>query len=331
MDRTEYSYSAKTGLITLDGFTLSDYEIDKTYEIKIETDKGFASFNVSFISSNKITFNTESVTFDYNSPEDVVKSADLGEESISRVICGTSTVVDTTYYNYSNDLKCFTLKKEFVATLWGETNVLISLTNGDEFSFIVKSNLIMLNDCEEGDKFGSGRSMFYEKGTNPLVTVEAWDGKALSYSGNGGDIFLGRSQWGLHGGVDFKADRKYVLSFQLKLDETKNPQNHTLAFRLNKNDGTIAPNDHTDNLGYVSLDFDTGTVNLDEVPSGSPLQVDFSKNEEYQFFDVKITFECVGNGMVFECMPGWNSELSDGNTVCHAWLFDNFKIIESVI
>jgi len=235
-----------------------------------------------------------------------------------------NAALDKEQWSYADNK--IVLFESWLASVSSQT-LTVCYKNGWESIILVKTNLLYFNDCENGDKYASGHdSIFKEKGSNALTTVEGWDGKALSYSGNGGDMFFGYTLWGIYGvGAQcFETGGRYMLSMQMKVDESKTPTNTSFGIRIHKNDGTLAPNTG-DTLALTWLNFTDGTYSIDDATAtDANFVVSFTKTES-GYYNLTITFTCYDSAVNLAMYPGWNGSA----TGCvYAWLFDNIKVIK---
>ena len=132
LDKTEFTVGADS--VTISSYSLMFLEVNQTYPIKIEAGGKAQEFSVKIISTSNLSLDDAAVGFDFKNPQDIVKSADFGDQTIENIRLGAKDYADPAMYSYDGSAKTLTLKKEMIMALPGTTNIMIRLSSGKEFA-----------------------------------------------------------------------------------------------------------------------------------------------------------------------------------------------------
>ena len=296
LDKTEYTYDENKETFTVSAYSLMYLELGKSYEFKLETEGGSATFNVKMVSASNLSMDTGDVVFDHSKPEDLVLKADFGEQKIENIRLGSKNYADPKQYSYSEKDKTLTLKKDLLMTLAGETNILVRLENGKEFSFNLKSTMLAYADFEDAENnavLTNNYGMFW--GT----TIEQADGKDGNHVGRihpeYDHLFVfGNHYWGAMGNVTFEKGKSYTVEFDVKPEETSSAKSMTIYLRkafesYDPRCGIDPAGEGDDVQKYFTLDFGSGSVKGE----GDKDFVTYTYDEKTGYAHVKIEFKTV--------------------------------------
>ena len=146
LDKTEYTVG--DGQIAISAYSMMFLELNETYTVKVEAGSKTQEFQVTLVSTSNVSMDESTVNFNYEAQADVVKSADFGEQTISEIRLGNRTYADTSLYTYDAAAKTLTFSKELLASLPGNTNILVRLSGGKEFSVQLCNTLLAKADFE---------------------------------------------------------------------------------------------------------------------------------------------------------------------------------------
>ena len=230
LDKTEYTY--EDGKFVISAYSLMYLELGKTYDFKLETEGGSSTFKVEMISSSNLSMNTEDVTFDYSNPEDLVLQADFGKQKIADIRLGAKNYADPELYEYSDKDKTLTLKKEMLMTLAGETNILVRLENGKEFSFNLKSTVLAKADFEDPEEIAIWKGNYGMFWDCEIAQAEEDGNHIGKVTPQYDHLFVfGNHYWGEMGNVSFEKGEAYHVEFDVKADEASAVKQMTIYLR----------------------------------------------------------------------------------------------------
>ena len=313
LDGTEYEYNAESGKLTIIEIVMLFLD-EGEHTVAISTEDGDTEFTVTLIRSIVTSFDTATVTVPVKNVKDIVKDASLTGTTI-RNVQADGTNISGEYYSYENNK--FTLKKEFLQTLSGNTVIRVNLSNTKSYEFTVSSDKLYSHDYEDGVVDTSDASIYFNGAlnTNGAITSEdCWDGKAYAASGTDGNFFIGKFWANICGGVEFESGKLYRIAFDMALDTSKAPVQKDVTFVL-KN----SPNE-----------------NDEEWREGSRVTVDLStKVVSNNSMNARVTFHDWGEGksyahIVMEFTADDTHSLLAGTITWegaeYAWLFDNMWV-----
>lgn len=252
LDKTEFSVDGST--LCISPYSLLFLEQGQTYSVRVEADNKNQQFQVKMISASNFSFDDADVCFSYEAPEDVVKVADFGTQTVENIRLGARAYADPSLYSYDAQTKTLTLKKEMLMNLPGETNILVRLSGGKEFSFNLTNTLLAYTDFENPEEIAlltGNYGMFWDAtidqvqqagGTNvgkvlldndfsqeldPTVTKNyhksSWYGATatledgwLHLTSSEHLFVFGTHYFGAYGGLQFETGKTYTVSFDLK-------------------------------------------------------------------------------------------------------------------
>lgn len=348
LDKTEFT--VKENNIRISAYCLMFLDLGETYTVKVQSSAGTTEFQVKIISTSTLYLDETPVTFDYEQPADVVKSADFGDQTITEIRMGARKYADKSLYSYDSAAKTLTLKKELLMSISGETNLLVRLSGGKEFSFTVNSTLCAkadFEDAEENALLSGQYGMFWDATVEAVADNGSFVGKIIPQYDH---LFVfGDHYWGTCGDVAFEKGASYQVEFDVKVGETSTAK--TLKLYIRKAFDSfdprcgIDPNGEGDDVQkYYTLDFSgngcTGEGNMD---------VTYTYNEATGYTHVTIRFTASSAyNSILNCNTGDNyfdgdrpGESSTGSNPVNAdnkaayeaaksvcWYFDNVTIVK---
>lgn len=348
LDKTEFTVGEKD--VRISSYSLMFLDLGETYTIKVQSSTGTKEFQVKMISTSAVSMDEETVVFDYEHPADVVKSADFGDQTITEIRVGARKYADKSLYSYDRAAKTLTLKKELLMSVTGETNLLVRLSGGKEFSFTVNSTLCAkadFEDAEENALLSGLNGMFWDTNIETVIDNGSVVGKLVPQYDH---LFVfGDHYWGTFGNVAFEKGGSYQMEFDVKVGETSTAKTLNLYIRkaFDSYDPRcgIDPNGEGDDVQkYYTLDFSgngcTGEGNMD---------VTYTYNEATGYAHVTIRFTAsTAYNTILNCNTGGNyfdgdrpGESSTGSNPVNAdnkaayeaaksvcWYFDNITVVK---
>ena len=348
LDKTEFTVGEKD--VRISSYSLMFLDLGETYTIKVQSSTGTKEFQVKIISTSTLYLDETPVAFDYEQPADVVKSADFGDQTITEIRMGARKYADKSLYSYDSAAKTLTLKKELLMSISGETNLLVRLSGGKEFSFTVNSTLCAkadFEDAEENALLSGQYGMFWDATVEAVADNGSFVGKIIPQYDH---LFVfGDHYWGTCGDVAFEKGASYQVEFDVKVGETSTAK--TLKLYIRKAFDSfdprcgIDPNGEGDDVQkYYTLDFSgngcTGEGNMD---------VTYTYNEATGYTHVTIRFTASSAyNSILNCNTGDNyfdgdrpGESSTGSNPVNAdnkaayeaaksvcWYFDNITVVK---
>lgn len=350
LDKTEYTVG--DGQIAISAYSMMFLELNETYTVKIETGSKTQEFQVKLVSTSNVSMDESTVNFNYEAPADVVKSADFGDQTISEIRLGNRTYADTSLYAYDSAAKTLTFNKELLAGLPGNTNILVRLSGGKEFSFQLCNTLLAKVDFEDSEEnaaltgsqgvFAGAKLEAVEDGTGNTV------GKLVPLYDH---IFCyGDHYWGTYGGVVFEKDMTYRVEFDVKPDEASTEKVLKLYLRkaFDSYDPRcgMEPNGEGDDVQkYAYLDFSSGNCTTEGNMTGMTCTYDEATGYTHVVIEFKTStayttiFNCnTGSNYYDSDRLGENGSFSDptnaenkaameaAKSIC--WYFDNMVVTQ---
>ena len=335
---SQYSYEG--GTFTVFAIVMEYLEPDTTSVFRLVTEGGEVEFNVSIVSTSTITMDTDDVVFDYENPVDVVKEANFGEETVDVVRIGSTDYVDEQYYDYSFDEAsgkgAFTLKKEFLSTIADSADILVRLTNGDEFLFTVTTNLMLDLDFSDPDNLnpargsGSFKPVFWGAKVTQSQDEEKW---GVVNPQQDHTFVFGTHFWGTMGTVQFKRGHAYELTFDIASPEESIFRSLTIALRQNNDQdprGAEIMNDAEEHPMSFTLDFTNGYTSY----GNTGFVVEDSYDEQTGVAHITVKFVApedqdvilnANGGQAYADSYLWSNAANDYKIF---WRFDNMLMLD---
>lgn len=307
LDKTEFSADGST--LCISSYSLLFLEQGQTYSVRVEADNKNQQFQVKMISASNFSFDDADVCFSYEAPEDVVKAADFGTQTVENIRLGARAYADPSLYSYDAQAKTLTLKKEMLMNLPGETNILVRLSGGKEFSFNLTNTLLAYTDFENPEEIAlltGNYGMFWDAtidqvqqagGTNVGKVTPQYD-----------HLFVfGDHYWGDMGSVAFEKGCTYQVEFDVKPDDASTEHSLTLylrkAFESYDPRCGIDPDGEGDDVQkYATVDFTNGVATVD-----GNMDIQCTYNETTGFTHVTVVFKTsTAYDTIFNCNTGAN-------------------------
>lgn len=349
LDKTEFSVGTDT--ITISSYSLMFLEVNQTYTVKIEAGGGVQEVPVKIISTSNVSLDDSEVAFDFKNPQDIVKSADFGDQTIENIRLGAKDYADPSMYSYDGNAKTLTFQKDLLMNLPGTTNIMIRLSGGKEFAFNVTNTLMAAADFETE---GVAGVLSAQHGIFWGSDIEIQDDGTGNYIGKMNPEYnhlfvFGNHYWGDMGGVEFKQGATYKVEFDIKPAEESTVKYVNLylrkAFESYDPRCGLEPSGEGDDVQkYCTLDFSSGTCTTD-----GNMDVTCTYDEATGFTHVTVVFKTsTAYDTIFNCdtgdlyydgdRPGETGLSSDptnaDNKAAHEaakgifWYFDNLTVIE---
>ena len=305
LDKTEFTVGADS--VTISSYSLMFLEVNQTYPIKIEAGGKAQEFSVKIISTSNLSLDDSAVSFDFKNPQDIVKSADFGDQTIENIRLGAKDYADPAMYSYDGSSKTLTLKKEMIMALPGTTNIMIRLSSGKEFAFDVTNTLLAAADFEAE---GVAGTLTAQHGIFWGSELEIQDDGTGNHIGKLNPEYdhlfaFGDHYWGNIGGVEFEQGATYKVEFDIKPAEESTVKYVNLylrkAFESYDPRCGIDPSGEGDDVQkYCKLDFADGTCKTD-----GNMDVTCTYNEATGFTHITVTFKTsTAYDTIFNCNTG---------------------------
>ncbi len=212
IDPMEYLFKADDNTITVFSTYMLYLELGD-YTFKLTTDLGSATFAVKVVNTIVTEVETSDKNYVYGSGTDVSINATLSGATVTEFKAGGRKLTANDY-SYDAENGKLVINADYCDTLYGTTEMTLTLSNNDVYKFNVISNAIFVANYDDGFIPGS-----YNEFRNTTTTVDGWDGKALQWKGNGGNFML-LSPYGSNLGfgmeVGYEEGKIYCLSFEFK-------------------------------------------------------------------------------------------------------------------
>lgn len=301
LDKTEFTVG--TDSVTISSYSMMFLEVNQTYTVKVDVGGNVQEFSVKIISTSNLSLDDSAVSFDFKNPQDIVKSADFGDQTIENIRLGARDYADAAMYSYDGNAKTLTLKKEMIMALPGTTNIMVRLSGGKEFAFDVTSTLLAAADFEAEGIAGvltAQHGIFW--GTDLEIQNDGTGKLNPDYD----HLFaFGDHYWGNIGGVEFEQGATYKVEFDIKPAEESTVKYVNLylrkAFESYDPRCGIDPSGEGDDVQkYCKLDFADGTCKTD-----GNMDVTCTYNDATGFTHVTVTFKTsTAYDTIFNCNTG---------------------------